>query len=72
MLLNGLPIREISVSGKVRVSYIAGEAVTRFEVATRGRIVRCVVKFPTGANVVMEERQLSPKWSFSQRAFDYF
>jgi hypothetical protein len=58
LILNELHVKEISVSGKVRVSYIPGEIVSRFEVATRGRIVQCVVKFPNGASVVMEERQL--------------
>jgi hypothetical protein len=61
LTLNGLPVKEISVSGKVRVSYVPGEVVSRFEVATRGRVVQCVVNFPSGASVVMEELQLSQK-----------
>ena len=61
LILNGLPVKEISVSGKVRVSYIPGEVVSRFEVATRGRLVQCAVKFPNGTSVVMEEWQLCQK-----------
>jgi Restriction endonuclease len=62
LILNGLPVEEIKVSGKVRVSYIPGEVVSRFEVATRGRVVQCAVTFPNGASVVMEECRLSQKW----------
>jgi hypothetical protein len=58
LTLNGLPVKEISVSGKVRVSHIPGEVVSRFEVAKRGRVIECVVKFPNGTTVVMEDWQL--------------
>ena len=58
LMLNGQPVKEISVSAKVRVSYIPGEVVSRFEVATRGRVFECAVKLPNGGSVVMEERQL--------------
>jgi hypothetical protein len=61
LTLNGLPVKEISVSGKVRVSHIPGEVVSRFEVATRGRVVQCAVKLPNGTSVVMEEWQLFQK-----------
>lgn len=61
LTLNGLPVKEIGVSGKVRVSYIPGEVVSRFEVATRGRVVEYAVKLPNGTSVVMEEWQLSHK-----------
>ena len=61
LTLNGLPVKEISVSGKVRVSHIPGEVVSRFEVARRGRVVQCAAKLPNGTSVVMEEWQLSHK-----------
>jgi hypothetical protein len=61
LTLNGLPVKEIRVSAKVRVSYIPGEIVSRFEVATRGRVVQCAVNFPNGAKVVMQEWQLPQK-----------
>jgi hypothetical protein len=59
LMLNGLPVKEIGVSGKVRVSYVPGEVVSRFEVVSRGRVVQCAVKFPNGASCFMEEWQLS-------------
>ena len=55
LILNGRPIKKISVSGTVRVTYIPGAIILRFEVATRGRVAQCIVKFPNGANVVMQE-----------------
>lgn len=58
LTLDSQPIREISASGNVRVTYIPGVIISRFEVATRGRVAQCAVNFPDGTRVVMQELRL--------------
>jgi hypothetical protein len=52
-------VKQMTVSGKVEVRRIPGVIVSRFEVATRGRIIQCLVEFPNGANVIMQELAVS-------------
>jgi hypothetical protein len=59
VIVNGDVVREMTVAGKVRVSWIPGVIVSRFEVTSRGRVVQCLVECPNGASVVMQELVLS-------------
>jgi hypothetical protein len=60
-MLNGEVVHEMTVAGKVRVSWVPGVIVSRFEVTSRGRVVQCLVECPNGTSVVMQELVLSPK-----------
>jgi hypothetical protein len=59
VMLNGEAVHEMTVAGKVRVSWVPGVIVSRFEVSSRGRVVQCSVEYPNGTSVVMQELVLS-------------
>lgn len=59
--MNQEPVKQITISGNVESRRIPGVIVSRFEVATRGRVVQCLVEFPTGASVIMQQLVVSNK-----------
>lgn len=59
--MNQERVKQMNVSGKVEVRRIPGVIVSRFEVATRGRVIQCLVEFPNGASVIMQELMVSHK-----------
>jgi hypothetical protein len=59
--INQERVKQMTVSGKVEVRRIPGVIVSRFEVATRGRVIQCLVEFPNGASVIMQELMVSHK-----------
>jgi hypothetical protein len=54
-ILNEHPVEQIKFSGKVRVTWVPGVIVTRFEVVSRGRVAESVVTCPDGTTVAMQE-----------------
>ena len=55
VMLNGELVKRMTVAGRVRVSWVPGVLVSRFEVSSRGRVVQCLVEHPDGTSVVMQE-----------------
>jgi hypothetical protein len=53
-------VEQMTVSGSVQMRVLNGVIVSRFEVATRGRSIRCLVEFPNGASVIMHQWAVCP------------
>jgi hypothetical protein len=54
-------VAQMALSGKLEMRVVHGTIVSRFDVATRGRIFQCLVQFPNGASVTMHQWAVLPK-----------
>lgn len=53
--MNDERVEQMTVSGKANVHVVPGVIVSKFDVATRGRVIRCLVEFSSGVSVTMDE-----------------
>jgi hypothetical protein len=61
VMVNHDRVAQMTVSGKVEMRVVHGTIVSRFDVATRGRIFQCSVEFPNGASVIMHHWATLPR-----------
>jgi hypothetical protein len=61
VIVNHKRVAQMMLSGRLHLHVVRGSILSRFEVATRGRIIQCLVELPNGVSVVMHQQTVFPK-----------